>query len=213
MNAPDSPGEGRACCGSPAATRGKFLVLLVAGLLVLGAGALLIIIYSGIYNVAATAPHWTPIHYALRTTMERSVRHHAAATEIPAGVSLHEREYATRYYGHYNAACVTCHSAPGVPADPWMINYPPSPDLTDPAVVERWSDAELFWIIKHGIKDTAMIALGPTHQEEDIWGVAALVRQLPRMTAEDYRKMGERFEAMQQEKNSAEEQPQSDPGQ
>ena len=34
-----------------------------------------------------------------------------------------------------------------------------------------------------------MIALGPTHQDADIWGVAALVRQLPGMRPDEYRAM------------------------
>lgn len=73
-----------------------------------------------------------------------------------------------------------------------MVIYPPAPDLTDRAVVAAWSDAELYWILKHGIKDTAMMALGPTHKEEDIWRVAAFVRQLPEMTPEQYQAMAQR---------------------
>ena len=59
------------------------------------------------------------------------------------------------------------------------------------------TDAELFWIIKHGIKDTGMIALGPTHKDSDIWGVTAIVRQLPDMLPADYRAMQRDYEAMQ----------------
>jgi mono/diheme cytochrome c family protein len=75
---------------------------------------------------------------------------------------------------------------PGSDRDPWMLIYPSPPDLTDPEVVARWSDVELFWLLKHGIKDTGMMAVGPTHSDEDIWGVTAFVRQLPEMTAEQY---------------------------
>ena len=68
--------------------------------------------------------------------------------------------------------------------------YPPAPDLTKADVVSRWSDAELFWIIKHGIKDTGMLAVGPTHKDEDVWAVSAFVRQLPEVTPEQYRATG-----------------------
>lgn len=47
-----------------------------------------------------------------------------------------------------------------------------------------------------------MMALGPTHPEEAIWGVTALVRQLPTITPEEYEAMAERFAAMQEEQAS-----------
>ncbi|MBA3883208.1 MAG: cytochrome c [Chthoniobacterales bacterium] len=177
------------------------LLLAVGGLLLMVAGGVALFIYSGVYHVGATKPHSPLAHSILRMAMERSVRHHAKRIEVPHDVDLRDRGYATQFYGHYSAACVTCHSAPGVKADPWMVNYPASPNLTDPAVVNRWSDAELFWIAKHGIKDTAMIALGPTHKDKDIWGVTAIVRQLPGMSPAEYAAMGERFKAMKNAKS------------
>lgn len=136
------------------------------------------VVFGGIYNVGATDGHAKPLEWVLRTTMENSIRQHAKNILVPDTLDLQNPLYARNYYGHYSAACQTCHGAPGIKADPWMIIYPTAPDLTDKAVVNRWSDAELFWILKYGIKDTGMMALGPTHKEEDIWGVTALVRQL-----------------------------------
>ncbi|MGJ0531920.1 MAG: c-type cytochrome [Methylocystis sp.] len=49
--------------------------------------------------------------------------------------------------------------------------------------------AELFWIIKNGVKMTAMPAFGPTHQDEQIWNIVAFVRRLPRLSAEQFRAM------------------------
>ena len=57
----------------------------------------------------------------------------------------------------------------------------------------KWSDAELFWIIKNGIGDTGMPALGPTHPDEEMWGVTALVRQLPNISPEEYQAIGKWF--------------------
>lgn len=84
-----------------------------------------------------------------------------------------------------------------MPPAKWALFYPPSPKLTDRAVVNRWSDAELFWISKHGIKDTAMIGLQSAHKDEDIRSIAAIVRQIPDMTAEDYQAMGRAYQATQ----------------
>lgn len=76
-----------------------------------------------------------------------------------------------------------------------MVLYPEPHDLTRAEVVSRWTDAELYWIIKHGIKDTGMIALGPTHQEQDLWAVSAFVRQLPHMTGERYHELVTQYQA------------------
>jgi mono/diheme cytochrome c family protein len=50
-----------------------------------------------------------------------------------------------------------------------------------------WSTANLFWIVKNGIKMTGMPAFGPTHDDKTIWNIVAFVNQLPNMTAEQYR--------------------------
>jgi mono/diheme cytochrome c family protein len=127
--------------------------------------------------------------------MELSVRHHARDVTVPAGVNLRDPALAERAIGHYSVACAQCHAAPGHPAAPWMVLYPAPADLTTTETVSQWTDAELFWIIENGIKDTGMIALGPTHQEADVWAVAAFVRQLPEMTAERYHELVTQYQA------------------
>jgi hypothetical protein len=59
----------------------------------------------------------------------------------------------------------------------------------------RASLSRLYWIIQNGIKDTGMIALGPTHQEQDLWAVSAFVRQLPQMTGERYHELVTQYQA------------------
>lgn len=60
---------------------------------------------------------------------------------------------------------------------------PQPPPLAD--VVAEWSAAELFWIIKHGIRMTGMPAWGPTHGDEEVWAIVAFVQTLPTMSAEE----------------------------
>lgn len=127
--------------------------------------------------------------------MVRSVRHQASYVQMPDGVNLHDRALAEKYGGAYAKACQTCHSAPGLKPDPWVYLYPPPPDLTRADVVNKWSDAELFWIIKNGIKHTGMIGLGPTHRDEEIWSVSAFVRQLSAMSPAEYKTMADNYAA------------------
>jgi mono/diheme cytochrome c family protein len=156
--------------------------------LALGGGTALAMT-AGLYDVAATDPHTAPVEWALRTTMESSVRNGAEDVRIPSDVDTRDPALARRAIGHYSVACASCHGAPGAERAPWMVLYPEPANLTRPEVVGRWSDAELYWIIKHGIKDTGMIALGPTHSEEDLWAVTAFVRQLPSMSEPEYRQL------------------------
>ena len=84
--------------------------------------------------------------------------------------------------------CRTCHGAPGRKPDPWQL-YPPAPDLADALGVTRWRDAEVFWIIKNGLKDTGMSAFGQSHDDEEIWALTAFVRQLDTLSPDQFRTM------------------------
>jgi mono/diheme cytochrome c family protein len=55
--------------------------------------------------------------------------------------------------------------------------------------VQRWSDAELYWIIENGIKMTGMPAFGPTHSKDELWGMVVFVKGLPNLKPEEYAAM------------------------
>ena len=141
---------------------------------------------SGVYDVSATSPHTSIVESGLRYVMERSVQARAANVQVPPELDLMDPQLAEQAIGHYAVVCAPCHGAPGSPSAPWMQLYPPAPDLTAAAAVEAWTDQELFWIIKHGIKDTGMVAVPPGHSDDDVWALTAVVRQLPRMTPARY---------------------------
>jgi mono/diheme cytochrome c family protein len=56
--------------------------------------------------------------------------------------------------------------------------YPRATDLTSKEV-QRYSDQELFWIIKNGIRFTGMPAFGKVETADNIWGLVNYVRTLP----------------------------------
>jgi hypothetical protein len=58
----------------------------------------------------------------------------------------------------------------------WM--YPRATDLTSKEV-QSYSDPELFWIIKNGIRYTGMPAFGKVETPDNIWGLVNYVRTLP----------------------------------
>jgi len=55
--------------------------------------------------------------------------------------------------------------------------YPRTIDLSSPEI-QQWSDAELFWIIKNGIRLSGMPGFGKTKSDEQIWHLVHYVRSL-----------------------------------
>jgi mono/diheme cytochrome c family protein len=157
-------------------------LLIAALLVVLGAGA---VIYVGIYDVAATSLHWRMTSWLLEAARTRSIRAQAAGITAPPG--LGDPAKVILGVEHYAAHCAVCHGAPGVPkGDIAHGLYPPPPDLAKAAPL--YTSAELFWIVKHGIKMTGMPAWGD-HSDGEIWATVGFLEQLPGMSEEDYARL------------------------
>ena len=148
---------------------------------IVAAGALAFI-YSGVYDISATTPHFGVTHKILRTVMERSVKRQAREVTVP---ELDDPEKVHKGFRSFNAMCVTCHGAPGAPASD--INkglYPKAPDLAQAA--KGWTPAELYVIVKRGIKMSGMPAWEPTHSGDQLWELVAFLKVLPTMPAAEY---------------------------
>jgi mono/diheme cytochrome c family protein len=157
--------------------RTVFALLVFAALL---AGALLAFIYSGLYDVAASAPDAGVVGWALGTIQSRSVHRRAEEVTVPP---LENPEMIRQGLVHYHQMCATSHGAPGVPIS--VIGQglnPPPPELAG----EAEEPGELFWVTKHGIKMTGMPAFGVTHDDEELWAIVAFLQKMPEMSAEEY---------------------------
>jgi mono/diheme cytochrome c family protein len=162
----------------------RFIWGFVVALILLLAVALAVT-YSGSYNVAANVPDVGIVNWLLSTNMRRSVVRHARSVNAPAQLSEQQAKDGLRIY---KETCIYCHGAPGKdPGDIGKGLNPEPPYLPD--TVSRWSSAELFWIIKHGIKMTGMASYGAVHKDEEIWNLVAFVQRLPKMTPEQYGQM------------------------
>jgi mono/diheme cytochrome c family protein len=81
--------------------------------------------------------------------------------------------------------CTGCHLGPGLERSELSQGlYPRAPEL---ARGDDLTSAQQFWVIKHGVKFTAMPAWGRTHDDQLIWDMVAFIRQLPRMNPAQYR--------------------------
>ncbi len=78
----------------------------------------------------------------------------------------------------FRGECATCHGLDGrTPTEVGRWMYPRTLDLGSPEV-QQWSDAELFWIIKNGIRLSGMPGFGRVHSDEQIWHLVHYVRSL-----------------------------------
>ena len=139
-------------------------------------------IYSGVYDISATTPHFGVTHRVLRTVMEQSVKRQARDVKVP---ELDDPGIVHAGFRSFSAMCVTCHGAPGAPESD--INkglYPKAPDLARTA--GTWTPAELYVIVKRGIKMSGMPAWEPTHSGEQLWELVAFLKVLPTMPPAEY---------------------------
>lgn len=154
------------------------LLLAAFTIFLIGAG----VVYSGLIDVAADRPHSPSVHMLLETVRERSIATRASGIETP---DLGDPQLIRSGAGNYDAMCVGCHLAPGMDGTELSQNlYPSPPNLTNP---NRTHDpASDFWVIKHGIRSSGMPAWGKSMSDPYIWGLVALLEQLPSLTALEY---------------------------
>ncbi len=155
------------------------IVLATLLVLVLGAG---VFVWSGIYNPGADSPHWKITSALMQATRARSVEQHAAAITLPA--NLNDPQLILKGAGQYAAMCTSCHLAPGMEDSELRPGlYPKPPNLSEVSVDPRAA----FWVIKHGMKMSAMPAWGMNHDDATIWSMVAFLQKLPDMTPAQYK--------------------------
>jgi mono/diheme cytochrome c family protein len=160
--------------------------LAVIVVLLLGALGAALFVESGFYNIGAD-DHHTKVVLALITQLRDrsievrlgSIKPQLAAT--PAMIKSGAE--------HYAVLCAGCHLAPGAAKSELRAGlYPHPPNLAQEDIQES---RRAFWIIKHGIKMSAMPAWSKTLDDAAIWDVVAFVRKMPGLTPEDYQQLAQ----------------------
>lgn len=164
--------------------RSRVRALLLAGLVLatLGLGALLFVAAGGA-PIAASEGHWPVTNWFLRFAMRRAVDVRSNGLRVPA---LDDPALLVRGAGHYATGCMPCHGAPGEAVSPVVRRMLPVP----PELARERSTLaaeELFWIIRHGIKYTAMPGWVAPEREDEIWAMVAFVQRLPELDARQFR--------------------------
>ena len=170
----------------------KILATIVAAG-VLACAAAVAFVYSGVYDISATSEHTAPVYWLMESTMRRSVSVRADELTMP---DLSQPETLDAGFRQYHAHCVQCHGAPGVAPEGFALGMTPVPGYLVPTA-RAWSAAEIYWVVRHGIKMTGMPAWKYRMSEDEIRQVTGFVKyRLPNLSAQQYRAlMGLRVDA------------------
>jgi mono/diheme cytochrome c family protein len=158
-------------------------LVLTATLVVLAIGAAAFV-GAGVYNIGADDHHTRIVLAIIEQLRNRSIAVRSHGIDVP---SLDDSSRIAIGAGHYAALCVGCHLAPGVTKSdlrPGLYPHPPNLAQQDLGDAQR-----AFWIIKHGIKMSAMPAWGKSLDDAAIWDIVAFVRSMPAMTPEEFQQL------------------------
>ena len=164
-------------------TREVRLLLMGAVVTLIVAAALAAIVaISGLYNVAADAPHFEATNALIAAVRERSIESRLGGIVVPPLADAHR---ITDGAADYDVMCTACHLAPGMAENEMRPGMNPKPPIL--WEIKDADPHEEFWIIKHGIRMTGMPAWGVTHSDDEIWNMVAFLQKLPSLSPAQYK--------------------------
>jgi mono/diheme cytochrome c family protein len=136
---------------------------------------------SGLYDIGADDHHTKFVFAIIELLRNRSIEARSGDVEVHAVTDAAGLSAGAQ---HYAALCSGCHLAPGVEkSDIRAGMYPHPPSLAQEQAQEP---KRAFWIVKHGIKMSAMPSWSKVMNDEQIWEVVAFLRKMPDMSPETY---------------------------
>jgi mono/diheme cytochrome c family protein len=161
--------------------RSAAIVLVLLVVVAVGGAAFL---RSGAYDIGADAPHAPMTLSMIEQLRDASTKAHSRGIAVPP---LDDPAKVAQGAMLYAKACTGCHLAPGMDTSDLRTGlYPQPPDLAKDGIDDQ---AEAFWIIKHGIKMSAMPAWGKTRSDAQVWNLVAFLVKLPDLSPAQYRQL------------------------
>jgi mono/diheme cytochrome c family protein len=143
-------------------------VLMLVILLLSG----LALMQLGLMPVNADGSHSSLEARIMPRVLHASIVRHASADTNPLAVN---EENLKEGASTYKAMCARCHSTlGGNPSVYGQSFYPPAPRLA--GGMSNYTDSQLFWTIKHGIRNTGMPAWGAMLSDDEIWQIVSLLK-------------------------------------
>jgi mono/diheme cytochrome c family protein len=175
----------------------KILLTAVVTLVLAGAVGVAVVHGGGLTNFAADEEHPPLVNGTIEFLRERFIAARSKDIEVP---DLDDPQRIANGGAHYVPMCAGCHLGPGTQDTEIRRGlYPQPPNLAQPGGHAGGHDhsdmkqaaARQFWIIKHGIKMTAMPAWGTSHDDAAIWDLVAFLQKLPDMSPAEFAALSE----------------------
>jgi mono/diheme cytochrome c family protein len=128
-----------------------------------------------------------PIETYLASLLKRALIHSASKRQVPLRPRKEQQVGVGEGDQLFSAECAACHGLDGrAPTDIGRWMSPRAANLGSPEV-QQYTDAELFWIIKNGVRFSGMPAFGKVESDEHIWNLVQYVRRLRKVPGEFHR--------------------------
>lgn len=160
----------------------NFFLGAVVAVVVFAVGTLLYL-RLGLAEVRGDVPPSRLESALMRMAVHASVRRHAPQIANPIAPTDDNLIAGGKMYLN---ECAGCHGTPGqVRKWPETLN-PPAPQFS--AVGTEYSEAQIFWVAKHGVRRSGMFANGAWDSDQKLWTLTAYIHRIknlpPKVAAE-----------------------------
>lgn len=151
----------------------KQFLLGALSAVVLTVGGILAYLLLGFAEVRGDVPGSGLETALMRSAVHAAVRRHAPRVPNPvpgttANLIAGGREYLNE--------CAGCHGTPGKTAKYPTGLFPPAPQL--PTVGTTYSESEIFYVAKHGIRRTGMFSNGTWDADSVLWPIVTFISHI-----------------------------------
>jgi mono/diheme cytochrome c family protein len=150
----------------------NFLLGVLATLVVLAIGGFAYL-KLGLAEVRGDQPPSRLETYLMSSAVHASVRRHAPDVQNPIPPTDDNLIAGGK---QYRGECSGCHGTPGKPDRFPHSLFPDAPQF--PVVGTAYSEAQVFWVAKHGIRHSGMFVNGLWDSDEELWRLAAYIKRM-----------------------------------
>jgi len=111
--------------------------------------------------------------WLLQPALHASVRREAP--EIPNPVQPTDANLISGGKLYLNE-CAGCHGEPGKPDQSSSTLFPPIPQLATTGT--PYTESQIFWVAKHGIRRSGMFANGKWDSDQKLWTISAYIARI-----------------------------------
>jgi mono/diheme cytochrome c family protein len=144
-------------------------LVTIVGIVVLG----ILYLHLGLAEVRGDVPPSTLESSLMSMAVHASVRRHAPEIANPVAPTNENLIAGGKMYLN---GCAGCHGTPGKARTDANALNPPAPALAE--VGTEYSEAQIFWVAKHGVRRTGMFANGIWESDEKLWTLAAYIKRI-----------------------------------